>query len=189
MDKSLEKELKKEVLKYLEKGRPNWDAPHSLAVVHWMKELLETESGDSRVLIPAAYLHDIGYADMFDVSNYNDQGVHDMRDKHMQAGVDYSKKILNKVGGFEKHEIKRILHLVGMHDYLDEIVESDEQILFEADSLGQIDVDRVKSTWGDKDYKKFINHYKQNRAPRFKTETGIKFRDVLLKKILKDRNI
>jgi putative nucleotidyltransferase with HDIG domain len=189
MDNNLEEKLKIEVFKYLEKGRPNWDLPHTLAVVHWMKELLKGEGGNSRVLITAAYLHDIGYANMFDESNYDDDSVMVMRSKHMQIGVEYSRNILDKVKGFEKEEIERIFHLVGMHDDLEQIVDNDEQILFEADSLGQIDIERVKSNWNDEDYKKFINHYQRDRAIRFKTKTGIKFRDILLEKILKDRKI
>jgi HD superfamily phosphodiesterase len=59
LDKETEGKLKAEALKYLEKGKPGWDIPHTLASVYWMKRLIEKEGGDERILVTAMYLHDI----------------------------------------------------------------------------------------------------------------------------------
>ena len=65
----VEKVLRQVILKDLtNKGRPNWDRPHTEAVVYWMKHLLTKLNPpelNSKVLITAAYAHDWGYINLF----------------------------------------------------------------------------------------------------------------------------
>lgn len=181
LEKNLEAKIKKEVLKILEKGRPGWDVPHTLACVHWMKELIKKEGGNPRILIPAIYMHDIGYPDT--VLKFNPKKNVDMKIEHMKKGAALAKKILNSIGGFKDSEIEEIFSIISIHDaiYLfRKGATKHEQLVFEADSLGQIDVSRVKPTFSKADRKKFLNRFRKNRATLFRTETGLR----LLKELL-----
>lgn len=52
-------------LQFLKQGREDWDIPHTLAVVHFAELISEAENQDTPVIVSAAYLHDIGYYDLF----------------------------------------------------------------------------------------------------------------------------
>ena len=173
LDATIEERLKKRVLEVLERGRPGWDGPHTLAAIYWLKELIGAEGGDARMLVPAMYLHDIGWT-RSDFEN-NWQSIRNAKNVHMEKGVQMSRPILAELG-FSKTETDMILHLVGMHDKLEEISTTAEQLVFEADSLGQIDVERVRSTFKTKeDRQKFIASFETRRASRFKTSSGKRF--------------
>ncbi len=174
----VEEQLKLKVLVHLEKGRPGWDVPHTLACVHWMKKLLEHESGDPAILIPAIYLHDIAYAKF---SNENiRQRVMELKELHMQEGARITRELLPKLG-FDIKAVEEIAFLIETHDKLDEIKTPNQQLVFEADSLGQIDRERVEPTFSREDAIISLERFKANRAPRFKTKTGKKFLKLLLK--------
>ncbi|KYK26037.1 hypothetical protein AYK26_01155 [Euryarchaeota archaeon SM23-78] len=65
----------------------------------------------------------------------------------------------------------------------DKIKTGDEQLVFEADSLAQIDVERVKPTFTKEDYLKFLEEYfEKDRVPLFKTKTSKKYLKELLPK-------
>ena len=181
IDEALEEKLKSAVMKYLEKGRPNWEIPHTMACVNWMKELLKHEKGNPRILIPAIYLHDIGSADLFNESNLDHESQEKMKSEQMKRSAILSEKILNEIGWFSKEEIEKIVHLVGIHDELDKITATDGYLVFEADSLGMIDTDNVKSNFPKEDYIKFLDYFEKERAPRFRTKTGKKFLTKLLR--------
>ena len=182
LDSSIENNIKNIVISYYEKGRSDWDIPHVLASVHWMKELLKKEQGNPRILIPAVYLHDIGYSDLFSIQNPSPEDIKRVKEQHMARGAEIAGKILSSLNEFSDEEIKRIKHLIAMHDDLENINEPDEQLLFEADSLGQIDRDRVKPTFSREDAIKTLERFEKNRASRFKTNSGRKYLLVLLRK-------
>jgi len=176
----LEQKLKSVVLKYLEKGRPGWDIPHTLASVYWMKQLLKYEKGDPKTLLSVMYLHDIGYSlgvgnkDVFDKKpNFKKQM--DSKENHMTLGARYAKKILTELADFTGSEIKKIVYLVRNHDYVENIKTLDQQLVFEADSLGQIDRERAKPTFSLADYDNWLNYFEKERMPKFKTLKGREF--------------
>ena len=70
---------------------------------------------------------------------------------------------------------KEIVRLVAIHDKLEILSTKNEILLFEADSLGQIDIERVKSTFKGKDREKFLDSFQKRRIPRFRTEAGKRF--------------
>ena len=60
----LEKYLQDKVFPKLEAGRPDWDKPHTQAVVDHLKNILQNSPKlnlDEHVLLIAAYTHDLGY--------------------------------------------------------------------------------------------------------------------------------
>jgi hypothetical protein len=184
MEKSVEEKVRIATLKYLQDGRPLWDIPHTLAAVYWMKKLLIKERGNKKILITTIYLHDIGYKDLFknlkcDEKNANSREI---KTAHQKFGVTYAKKILSDTKDFTSREIKRITELIAIHDNIEDIHTKEHQLVFEADSLGQIDTKRIKSTFNRKDKQKFIKDFENKRASRFKTKTG----KIFLKKLLKE---
>lgn len=184
LKKELENKIKEKVIPYLEKARKNWDVPHTLATVYWMKQLLKVEIGNKKILITTMYLHDIGGAGLFK-KKYSHESGEKLKIKQMQKGKLISKKILKELTKFTKEEIEQITNLVYTHDNLSEIVKTnDGQLVFEADSLGQIDRKRAKPTFSKEEYNKFLKYFKKERASRFKTKIGKKY----LKELFKDAN-
>jgi hypothetical protein len=87
----IEDYLKGKILLELERGRPDFDKPHTLAVVYWLKQIIKHSSDlklDENVLLISAYAHDWGYADMFSLGQqlqYSD--VINAKAEHMVLGA------------------------------------------------------------------------------------------------------
>ncbi|MEK6820297.1 MAG: HD domain-containing protein, partial [Nanoarchaeota archaeon] len=175
-----ENKLKETVFKYLEHGRPNWDIPHTLTAVHWAKELLKYEPGNPKIVIPAVYLHDIGNSNLFKDSEYNLKLNRSKKQMHMKMGAEIAKKILTENGEFSEEEIQEISNIISIHDVIKKIKTSHEQLVFEADRLAQVDVERVKPTFSKEDYIFFLYEFEKDIVPVFKTKTGEKFINELL---------
>jgi len=182
LDAKIENLIRGEIKKLFKKDKSEWTLQHTLRVVYWMKKILEKEKGNERILIPAAYLHDIGYIETNVGKRKKMDKVYSRKFEHMKIGEKLCEKILSKFGTyFTKEEIARICKLVKTHDLPEfkKIKMSRElQLLWEADSLGAIDP-TLKPTFSKGDIKKYLIHFKKIRAPLFKTKTGKR----LLKKI------
>lgn len=143
----IERVLRQIILKDLSKGRKDFDKAHTEAVVYWMKYLLKTfeekfgekkvakangqPKFDSQVLITAAYAHDWGYKDL-----------------HMARGSEMIEQLLQQRLGklFTQNQILRVSHLVLFYDKVKKLIDEDEILLMEADTLGMLDTSIVKST-------------------------------------------
>ena len=137
MEETLEKKLISNVMPILEKCRPGWDKHHTLAVVYWMKELIKKEGGDAKILITASYLHDVGYFNL--IKNYPykyDEMMEKPKQNHGKRGVGIARGILQNLGGYSILEKEEILHLVEIHDDLDELKTYNELLLFELKADG-----------------------------------------------------
>jgi hypothetical protein len=166
------KQLESEVLEILKSGRPNWDIPHTLTSVYYMKKLLEVEIGSEKILISTMYLHDIGYFNVkADLSTH--KGTMSVKNDHMKNGIIIAESILEKLN-YTKNQISQILYLIGCHDDLNDLSDSSKQLVFEADSLGQIDISRAPSNLKGEDRKIFIESFEKIRVPKFRTQVGIK---------------
>ena len=183
LNQDLEEELKSRVMMYLEKGKPAWDIPHTLASVYWMKRLIEKEGGNEKILVSVMYLHDIGYSGLFK-KEYEFGEVMASKPLHMKRGAEMSEIILTELG-YSSLDIEQIVHLVKVHDELEKLSSHDEILVMEADCLGQIDTDRIKSTLSKKGNSEFISHFEKERVPRFKTDSGKTFLNELLVKAKK----
>jgi HD superfamily phosphodiesterase len=181
LDPELEKKLKSKALEYLKKGKPNWDIPHTLAAVYWMRKLIEKEGGNERILVTTMYLHDIGYYGLFPKKGYKFEEVMASKPAHAKRGAEASEKILKQLK-YTPSEIKQITHLVRIHDELDKLSTRNEILVMEADCLAQIDTKRVKPNIDKENHLKFIEHFEKDRIPRFRTKTGKKFLKKLFKK-------
>ncbi len=171
LGKEAESMLMETASRLMEKSRPGWSIPHLNAAVHYMKELIKTEGGNEKILLPAIILHDIGYAGMLE-SEYTFEEIKGVKSDHMEAGAKMAGAILADVGNISEKEASEICRLIGIHDNLEEIKGRNAQLVFEADSLAQVDRDMVKPNFDRKNYLRFIEDFKKKRVPMFRTKTG-----------------
>ena len=82
--------LKSTILPELEAGRPNWDKPHTEAVVGCIKAIVNNSFAlhlDKEVLIIAAYARDWGYAGLFkEGKTLSLDDVNNAKETHMKIG-------------------------------------------------------------------------------------------------------
>ncbi len=170
-------------LEILSKGRPGFDVPHTLAVVHWANELTRIHSLDRLVLITAAYLHDIGYFGRFDDLEVADRAqVLDRKAAHMIAGAKMAGDFLNSDGVrdyFSEEQRARIVHLVSVHDNLEKLTDLDELVLMEADTLGAIDTEKVQPTFKGREALNYLDVTVAKRRSRFVTSEAMQAFDQL----------
>jgi|GEM_PF-986615 len=172
----------------LSKGRPEFDVPHTHGVVNWAfklstalneqianGEIDEKELIDFRVIITAAWLHDIGYYGQFkEIADLAQ--VFDKKAMHVIVGAQMAKEFLEKNAStfLSVAQIDEIVHLVRVHDDLDNISTMLEIILAESDSLGMLDTDGVEPTFKGEEALGFpdIPRFRK-RISLFKTKHGI----------------
>jgi hypothetical protein len=161
IDPLLEQKLQAYILPQLERGRKDFDRPHTEAVVYWMKELIRTElpGADATVLVTSAFAHDWGYIGLFDGIDSRDlELIHKMKPKHMERGAELITELIEKELSeyFTSEQKARVAHLVRIHDLVEEVRADDEVLLMEADTLGMLDSDRVKPTFTKADNEVFL---------------------------------
>jgi hypothetical protein len=166
------------ILADLERGRPDWDLPHTKAVVHHVQELIAQAPElqlDEDVLVIAAYAHDWGYAGLFEQGAKADwDKVMAAKQQHMAIGAEKIAELLRRQE-FEflsEQQKQRIVHLVGNHDKLREIDETDELVLMEADTLGGLDGERVHPSFDKASGLRYLQGVRKARLPKFITEHG-----------------
>jgi putative nucleotidyltransferase with HDIG domain len=167
-----------------ENYQTNWNYWHTLKVVEYAKRLAIAEKANSKILMSAAYLHDIGYAKLLPL-RYDLSQRKAAKKEHMKLGADFTKKVLPKIN-FSNCEIWRVSHLVGIHDEVEKIKTHDEQIIMEADSLAMLTPLKVESDFSLADRIKFFEKFKNSRAIRFKTKLGKKLLNELIPKYEKN---
>lgn len=180
--KELEEKVKSKAIEYLEKGKPNWDIPHTLRAVYWMKELIKKEGGNEKILVTTMYFHDIGYPNLQEGYNFND--LIKSKPNHSKLGAFEAKKVLGNFEEFSEEEIEKISKLIENHDNKELILtlnpETDEyshnQILVrESDGLSKLDWYNVTPNFDKENTAKYLEYFKERSVPCFKTETGKKF--------------
>lgn len=176
----LEREIENFALQFLRKGRVEWDEPHTRAVVYYAGEIAKSEGLDGLVLMTTAWMHDIGYYALFesdDSKNYD--SVMDKKAAHMVNGARLAGEFLARpeIGiHFSEEQKERIVHLVSVHDKIEDLTGDDEIALMEADTLGAIDISRVATTFNKESAMKYIEKDLMGRRYlKFKTEIGKKY--------------
>ena len=171
-------------LQFLRQGRPQWDEPHTRAVVYYAEELTQAVRGDALVVTTAAWLHDIGYFGLFEgPTSGGYQAVSAQKALHMEVGARLADEFLRRPGVAEfytQEQRQRVVHLVRVHDLLEQLAALDEIVLMEADTLGALDVRRVRPTF---DYESGLRHLEEvrtRRAPRFQTALGKRYLEEVL---------
>ena len=126
---------------YLEKCRPG-DWYHALNVVKWVK-ILGKGRVDLKLLISAAYIHDIGWFELTSdkLLNFNDE----MLKLEPKANENTERMVRLALGElkFEEKDVKTILRLIGAADKHHSENE-DEAILVDSDSLSKLDAEHLR---------------------------------------------
>ena len=141
MDKGFEREIKKTVKPYLERGRGG-DYEHTLRAVGYGKELLRHEEGEEAIVIPALYLHDIGWGevnfdDFVNITSPSQRRVAASVDLHMERGAALAKQILEKLG-YDTQMTRAIVSIIAVHDRPEKILAMENPsatLVLEADYL------------------------------------------------------
>ncbi|MCX6726766.1 MAG: HDIG domain-containing protein [Candidatus Shapirobacteria bacterium] len=171
-------------VEFLEKCRPEWDVPHTRAVFHYAKLLTRAARQDMVVIPTAAWLHDIGYYGLFHGDSKDLAAVMDRKERHMVVGAQMAMEFISREDVAKLISIdqgERIVHLVRVHDKLEELTQLDEKILAMADTLGAIDVRRVKPTFKGEDKARYLEKELHGRRELiFVTDLG----ERLLRKII-----
>jgi hypothetical protein len=174
----IEKILADIIFPELEAGRPNWDKPHTQAVVAKVKEIIEHSPNlklDKMVLVIAAYAHDWGYAGMFkDGQKLEYKDVMDAKEVHAILSAEKLTKLL-KNPAFDiltKEQKDRAMYLVRTHDNLGQWEGIDALVLMEADTLGGLDVSYVTPTFDAASNEKYMQGVRARRLPYFTTDYG-----------------
>lgn len=169
LPKPIEETLQRTIFPDLEKGRKDFDLPHTQAVVFWMRTLLAQLADpalDPKILITAAYAHDWGYIGLFDGFDSNDpQVITTRKAAHMERGAELITNLLQHSLSefFSQEEIQAVAHLVRIHDLVEQVVTTAEVLIMEADTLGMLDVDRVTPTFTPEENARFIKEQIYNR--------------------------
>ncbi len=167
---------------YLEKGKKKDFVLHTKCAIKAMQMLLETEKGDADILMPAAILHDTGWAKVplpLQKSRDNAEAKKAMQ-MHLECGASITKEILTKLE-YPKNQIGRITDIVFAHKFQNP-KDAEKRLLIDADTL--TDIFREQFYGGCKDYRltpeALFNIRKNNK---FYTETARKvFKEELEKR-------
>ncbi len=195
LNPKIEHILKQSIFPDLKNGRKDFDLNHTIAVVFWMKELLTSDPEitaavrnkkiNSKVMITAAYAHDWGYKNLFTQQSSNSlQNILDKKKLHMKRGSQMIEQLLYSrlAKDFTSQEILEVSHLVLFHDKLKKIKTETEILIMEADTLGMLDLSRVKPTFSETDKKRFLEtSIFELRQPLFRHPTAI---DILQKLLI-----
>jgi len=179
LEENIEEKLKNKALLLTAQGRSGWDQRHTLRTVYWMRELIKTEGGDERVLVPAMYFHDTGYVPLR--VGYNHKECLEAKPDHANAGALLAQEFLPTLDYFTDEEINEIVRLVKNHSTHNNIVDKNRQLVFEADSLGQMDWQVIEPTYDNENCLIFLDTtFKDNNIPFFRTESGKKILNEIL---------
>ncbi|MBI2064458.1 MAG: hypothetical protein HYT62_00170 [Candidatus Yanofskybacteria bacterium] len=179
--------MKNKIFPELEQGRPGWDKPHTECVVSYVKKIVRNAPHlklDLDSLIIVGYSHDWGYAKLFKNGLYvGGKEIQKVKSLHAQISAKKISSLLkNSIFDFLKPEQKeRIRHLVLNHDNLEKLIHNDELVFMEADTLGQLDINRVVPTFNKTDGEKYMEKVEQTRIPKFITQFSKKRAEKLLK--------
>ena len=155
--KHLEHQLRNIVKPLLEKARPG-DYRHTLRSVAYGKLLLIYEDGDPEIVLPALYLHDIGWSKV-DFRDFIAAPTFAMKrqslsfDAHMKYGAVMARDILRRIG-FEASSIDLISLIISIHDYPEKVFDMKNPsatLVVEADRLdrfGPAGRKRLKTVFG-----------------------------------------
>ena len=144
---------------------------------------------DLLVFVTTAWLHDIGYYGLFQEGKSGSLlEIKDKKIAHMEVGAKMAREFLenkNIKQNYTQEQIERIVHLVLVHDKIAELKELDELAFMEADTLGSIDLSRVRPTFEKMDGLRYVEALKIKRAPKFVSKMGKRYLSDLLPKFEK----
>ncbi|MFW0870949.1 MAG: HD domain-containing protein [Patescibacteria group bacterium] len=159
----------------LAQGRPDWDLPHTLKVVEYVKIITDIHSAEPSlnrdVLIISAYLHDYGYRYFLDdIIPHRPTLGGRAKEEHALKSAEKWQEIKNhEVFNFLSEEDKdQIEHLILVHDKVYDLQDIDELVLMEADTLGALGTKSQVDVTSDA-YQRYLRATQEKRISRFIT--------------------
>jgi hypothetical protein len=125
-------------LPYLKEGKRKDFVVHTRGVIKAMEMILEKEKGDKDILIPAAILHDVGWAKVSDRIQLSAKKS-DMK-LGLKFHLDFAPEIIGIIlskNGYTKKGIKEIAEIVKFHQ-LHKPRKRNKLLLIDADNLSDI---------------------------------------------------
>jgi HD superfamily phosphodiesterase len=156
MNPLFEKKLIKIIEPLYKTGRDgDWD--HILRMVNLCRILLEHENGDENIVLPAAYLHDLGWT-AIDFSDFKKASPGAKAGsisfaRHMELGAQMAGKILADLD-YDPEKTKEIQSIIRVHDLPETVFKMDNisaTLVVEADRLdryGKTGLVRFKTMFG-----------------------------------------
>lgn len=166
---------------YIEHCRAG-DWNHALRVVKLVKILGEGRE-DLDLLIIAAFIHDIGWANILLKGKIDFGQLQKYETKANKNTPKLVKEILYKMN-FSDKDIQTIIRLIKSADK-HKSKKDDETIIVDADNLSKLCVEHVKEKYTSESYKKIINFWEKEFPNRIKTKKGKALFPELLKKLRK----
>ncbi len=177
-----EKQLKAFVKPHLLKCRDG-DWNHSLRVVTWVKELGRKRK-NLRLLITAAYLHDVGWRDVLPKGRITLSKLRELEQKANSNSKSFATKILREFG-YAVEEINAVNRCIKAADTHKPIA-SDEMIVADADNLSKLNIDHLKEKYQKSEWEKMHGLWTKKFPERIKTSEAKKLYPKLLGKLKKD---
>ena len=184
----VEEKIKERAHEYLSKARPgDWD--HTLRVVALGRRLVRMEKGDGGFIIPALYLHDVGWSrtrvEEFADTPFYEQEASQSALLHQKAGYELARSILEELR-FDVEMIDRICDYIRIHDQPDKILaleDRDAILCFEADRLdrfGRHGRKRLDEIFGDFHSAEREAFLREGAAQWFRTPSALEILEYLL---------
>lgn len=167
LSKNIENKLIEKIASFFEKD--DWNYAHTIKTAKFMKNICKETGANEKVLVTAAYLHDIGYSKLIK-KKYSLKDRIKAKKEHMKVGAKLAKPILKELN-YTPEEIKEILRLIKIHDNLGELKEKNDFLIAEADSLGGI-ATKEYSNFGEDEIKKYLEIFKKKRLHLIRTKFG-----------------
>jgi HD superfamily phosphodiesterase len=149
LDEIFEKQLRNMVKPLLEKGRGG-DWEHTLRAVGYGRYLLNHEEGDETIVIPALYLHDIGWSKvdfdkLFHATSPPEKG-NPILSLHMKHSAILARDILQTLE-YDPTTSRTIVSIIAVHDDPEKafsIQEPSTTLVVEADRLDRYGPESLK---------------------------------------------
>lgn len=163
-----EKRLMKIAENYLKKCRPG-DFNHAMRVVKWVK-ILGKNRPDLRLLLSAAYLHDIGW---FGIVPDKLLDLDEMLKLEPKANANTEKMVRLALRELEFNE-KDICIVLRLINAADEHYshEEDEAIIVDADNLSKLCIDHFREKYKPESYLKLLDRLEKDLTNRIATKKG-----------------
>ena len=164
---------------YLNKARPG-DWNHALRVVSWVKKLSQ-KGEDTRLLIVAAYLHDVGWSGVWKGNKIELNKMLRLESIANKNTTIFVKKILSELN-FSLNDQSIVTRLIKAADK-HESSNHNEAIIVDADNLSKLSVKHVKEKYRPESYKEIIEKWEKEFPKRIKTKEGKKIYPYLLENL------
>ncbi|MFA5022800.1 MAG: HD domain-containing protein [Candidatus Paceibacterota bacterium] len=161
-----EEKFKQGAEKVILRCRPG-DWEHALSAVAWVKKLGEGRS-DLPLLISAAYIHDIGWRDVWAKDKITFAELRDLEQLANDNSHQFAKEFLSNLD-YDQTEIATIIRLIEAADAHDSKQE-DEAIVVDADNLSKLSFEHLKNKFDPGDWVELCEMWQEELPQRVKTE-------------------